>query len=71
MSIDYITRPEFEQFEKRLDSKFENIELSIDNAVKNLREEIKHEKVTTKRFWIGITIPAVISVIGILVNIFV
>lgn len=70
MSIDYITRPEFEQFEKRLDSKFENVELSIDNAVKSLKEEIKNEKLTTKRFWIGIAIPSVISIVSILVNIF-
>ncbi len=69
MSIDYIARPEFDQFEKRLDSKFENVELSIDNAVKSLKEEIKHEKLTTKRFWVGISVPAIIGLGSLVVSI--
>lgn len=70
MSLDYITRPEFEQHQKHMDTRFDNVELKIDNAVKSLKGEINLEKVTSKRFWIGVSIPAIISLISIVINLF-
>ncbi|QHW38355.1 hypothetical protein GZH82_04375 [Staphylococcus ursi] len=63
MSLDYITRPECEQHQKHMDSRFDNVELRIDNAVKNLKEEINLEKVTSKRFWIGISVVLLICIV--------
>ncbi|MCG2148485.1 hypothetical protein K4P71_09855 [Staphylococcus epidermidis] len=80
MNTNYITRPEFEQHEKHMDYRFDNVEGKIDDLkdefckdIKAAKNEIKlninKEKVTTKRFWIGITIPAVISSASLLVSI--
>ncbi|WP_241961304.1 hypothetical protein, partial [Staphylococcus gallinarum] len=81
MSMDYITRPEFEEHKKHLDTRFDNLEDRIESnkvilskdinvAVSNLKDEIAKDKVTTKRFWIGIAIPALISIAGVIVSIF-
>ncbi|MEM5398033.1 hypothetical protein [Staphylococcus gallinarum] len=70
MSMDYITRPEFEQHEKNMESNFEKVELKIDKAVNDLKEEINNKKITTTRFWIGICIPSLIGIAGILVPLF-
>ncbi|MDK9870693.1 MAG: hypothetical protein L0L09_13860 [Staphylococcus equorum] len=70
MSMDYITRPEFEQHQKHMDSRFDNVELKINKAVTDLKEEISKEKVTTKRFWIGISVPAIISIVGVCIQLF-
>ncbi|MFQ3801662.1 hypothetical protein [Staphylococcus xylosus] len=80
MSMDYITRPEFEQHQKHMDTRFDAIEAKINlnnqilskdikEAVSSLKEEINDKKITTNRFWIGISIPAIISIIGILISI--
>ncbi|WP_432756024.1 hypothetical protein WKW44_07045 [Staphylococcus saprophyticus] len=78
--MDYITRPEFEQHQKHMDTRFDAIEAKINlnnqilskdikEAVSSLKEEINDKKITTNRFWIGISIPAIISIIGILISI--
>lgn len=80
MSMDYITRPEFEQHEKYMEKRFDNVDDKIDNvkevlsgeiqkAVLILEKNINEKKVTTGRFWLGITIPSVISIISIIVSI--
>lgn len=80
MSYEYITRQEFEEHKKHLDSKFEGINNQIDSteeslkkdiqiAVKDIKEEINKEKITTKRFWLGLSVPAVLSAISIVVGI--
>lgn len=81
MRNDYITRPEFVEHQKHMDTRFNAIEKQIDNleksigkdikvAINGIKEEINKEKVTTKRFWIGVSIPAIISIIGIIVQFF-
>lgn len=80
MNTNYITRPEFEKHEKHMDYRFDNIERKIDDlkdkvngdikAAKNeIKLDINKEKLTTKRFWIGITIPALISMGSLIVSI--
>lgn len=82
MSIDFITRPEFEEHQKHMDNRFDAIEdkmqlnnqiltNNIEEAVTNLKEEINDKKLTSNRFWIGISVPAVISISGILISIFI
>ena len=81
MSTDYITRPEFEQHQKHMDTRFDAIEDKVDlnkqilskeikEAVSSLKEEINNKKITTNRFWIGISVPTIMSIIGILINFF-
>ncbi|WP_197272601.1 hypothetical protein [Staphylococcus sp. EGD-HP3] len=81
MNNDYISRPEFELHQKHMDTRFDAIEdkMNLNNeilskeikeAVSSLKEEINDKKITTNRFWIGISIPALISVIGIIISIF-
>lgn len=81
MSNDYITRPEFELHQKHMDTRFDAIEdkmnlnkeilsKEIKEAVSIVKEEINDKKITTNRFLIGISIPAIISIIGILISIF-
>lgn len=82
MSVDFITRPEFKEHQKHMDARFDGIEnkielnnqiisKNINEAVSNLKEEISDKKLTTNRFWIGISIPAIISIVGILISIFI
>lgn len=81
MNTDYITRPEFEQHQKHMDTRFDALEDKIElnnqilskdikEAVSKLKEEINDKKLTTNRFWLGISIPAIISIIGIIISIF-
>ncbi|WP_426458391.1 hypothetical protein [Staphylococcus nepalensis] len=81
MNNDYLIKSAFEQHEKHMNTKFEAIEEKIDlnnkilskdikEAVSSLKEEINDKKITTNRFWIGISIPAIISIIGILISVF-
>ncbi|PTK25054.1 hypothetical protein BUZ54_07755 [Staphylococcus hominis] len=81
MRNDYITRPEFVEHQKHMDTRFNAIENKVDNlekslgkdiksAMKDIKEEINNEKVTTNRFWIGVSIPAIISIIGIIIQLF-
>lgn len=81
MRNDYITRPEFVEHQKHMDTRFNAIENKVDNlekslgkdiesAMKDIKEEINNEKVTTNRFWIGVSIPAIISIIGIIIQFF-
>lgn len=51
-------------------SRFDNVELKINKAVLYLKEKISKEKVTTKRFWIGISVPAFISIVGVCIQLF-
>ncbi|WP_233652292.1 hypothetical protein [Staphylococcus hominis] len=80
MNTNYITRPEFEKHEKHMDYRFDNVEEKINdlkgkvvgdiNAAKNeIKLDINKEKLTTKRFWVGITIPALISMGSLIVSI--
>jgi hypothetical protein len=41
----------------------------IELAVKELKHEINDEKLTSNRFWIGITVSTVVSVIGIIIGV--
>lgn len=81
MNNDYLIKSAFEQHEKHMNTRFEAIEEKIDlnnkilsqdikEAVSSLKEEINDKKITTNRFWIGISIPAIISIIGILISVF-
>ena len=81
MSNEYITRPEFVQHQQHMDTRCDAIEdkMNLNNeilskeikeAVSSLKEEINDKKITTNRFWIGISIPAIISIIGIIISIF-
>lgn len=81
MSTDYITRPEFEEHKKHMDSRFDGIDQKINstkeviskdikNAVSELKIEINDKKVTSKRFWIGISVPAIISIVGVVLQFF-
>lgn len=81
MSTDYITRPEFEEHKKHMDTRFDGIDQKIDstkeviskdikNAVSELKIEINDKKVTSKRFWIGISVPAIISIVGVVLQFF-
>ncbi len=38
----------------------------IKNAVSQLKNEINENKVTSKRFWIGISIPAILSLLSMI-----
>lgn len=80
MSMDYITRPEFEQHQKNMDSRFDAIDDKLDltkeaisseikNAISELKVEINKDKVTESKFKIGIAIPSIISVVSIIVTI--
>lgn len=80
MNTNYITRPEFEKHEKHMDYRFDNVEGKIDDLKGKVNEDIKaakneikldinKEKLTTKRFWVGITIPALISTGSLIVSI--
>lgn len=70
MSMDYITRPEFNEHKAHLDTRFDNVQHQIKEAVSDLKDEINDEKITSIKFWVGISVPAVISIIGILIQIF-
>ncbi|UXR29338.1 hypothetical protein MUA73_07930 [Staphylococcus simulans] len=81
MTIDYITRPEFEEHKNHLDTRFDSIETKIkhesellrekiDKSTYKLKEEIQKEKLTAKRFWIGITVPSVLTVLSIIATFF-
>ncbi|HCX2551074.1 TPA: hypothetical protein OZJ01_002587 [Staphylococcus aureus] len=81
MSYEYITRPEFEEHKRHLDTRFDKVEDSIkksqislskdiDLAIKNLKDEINDKKLTSNRFWIGIAAPTVVSIIGIIIGVF-
>ncbi|HEA4273861.1 TPA: hypothetical protein QHD34_001866 [Staphylococcus aureus] len=81
MSYEYITRPEFEEHKRHLDTRFDKVEDSIKKsqislskdielAIKNLKDEINDKKLTSHRFWIGIAAPTVVSIIGIIIGVF-
>ncbi|MCW8324007.1 hypothetical protein MBG44_10060 [Staphylococcus aureus] len=81
MSYEYITRPEFEEHKSHLDTRFDKVELSIQKsqislskdievAIKNLKDEINDKKLTSNRFWIGIAVPTLVSIIGIIIGVF-
>lgn len=70
MCMDYITRPEFNEHKAHLDTRFENVQHQIKEAVSDLKDEIKDRKIPSIKFWVGISVPAVISIIGILIQIF-
>jgi len=66
----YITRPEFEEHQRHLDSRFNGISKDIEIAKREIKDEIKEEKVTTRNFWIGISIPSILSAVSILLSVF-
>ncbi|MEB8093519.1 hypothetical protein [Mammaliicoccus lentus] len=43
----------------------------IKNAVSELKNEINDKKVTSKRFWIGISVPAILSLLSLIVTVLV
>lgn len=80
MYTDYITRPEFEQHQRHMDSRFDAIDEKLDltkesisseikNAISELKVEINKDKVTESKFRIGIAIPSIISVVSIIVTV--
>lgn len=82
MNNDYITRPEFEEHQKHMDTRFDGINdkisltkdvlsRDIKNAVSELKNEINDKKVTSKRFWIGISVPAILSLLSLIVTVLV
>lgn len=77
MNTDYITRPEFQEHQKHLDTRFDGIDAKIaltkdvlsgdiKNAISELKDEINDKKVTSVKFWIGISVPAILSIISII-----
>lgn len=77
MNTDYITRPEFQEHQKHLDTRFDGIDAKITltkdvlsgdikNAISELKDEINNKKVTSVKFWIGISVPAILSIISII-----
>lgn len=77
MQAEYVTKEVFEEHIAHSDTKFAKIELLIEktasdlrNDINDLRNEINKEKVTTKRFWIGLSIPSFLSFVSILVTLF-
>ncbi|UXU84829.1 hypothetical protein MUA77_05415 [Mammaliicoccus sciuri] len=82
MNSEYITRSEFQQHEINMNNRFDAINdkisltkdvLSEDikNAVSELKNEISNHKVTSKRFWIGISIPTILSLLSMIITILV
>lgn len=73
MNNDYVTRPEFKLHQKHMDTKLNMLEKSlkseIKTAISELKNEINDNKVTTTRFWIGISIPAIIGIVSLVVSI--
>nr|WP_263313919.1 hypothetical protein [Mammaliicoccus sp. Marseille-Q6498] len=80
MNNDYITRPEFNQLESRMNDRFNHLEdkitltkelltNEIKTAVIELKNEINEGKVTESRFKKGIAIPSILSVFSIIVSI--
>lgn len=72
MNSEYITRSEFQQHVINMNNRFDEINDKISltkdvlsgeikNAVSELKNEINDNKVTSKRFMIGISIPAILS----------
>lgn len=77
MNSEYITRREFQQHEINMNNRFDAINDKISltkdvlsgeikNAVSQLKNEINENKVTSKRFWIGISIPAILSLLSMI-----
>lgn len=82
MNSEYITRPEFQQHEINMNNRFDAINDKISltkdvlsgdikNAVSELKNEINDNKVTSKRFWIGISIPTILSLLSMIITILV
>lgn len=77
MNSEYITRREFQQHEINVNNRFDAINDKISltkdvlsgeikNAVSQLKNEINENKVTSKRFWIGISIPSILSLLSMI-----
>ncbi|MCE4976543.1 hypothetical protein KJC25_11100 [Staphylococcus hominis] len=60
----------FNAIENKVDNLEKSLGKDIKSAMKDIKEEINNEKVTTNRFWIGVSIPAIISIIGIIIQLF-
>lgn len=82
MNSEYITRREFQQNEINMNNRFDAINDKISltkdvlsgeikNAVSELKNEINDNKVTSKRFWIGISIPTILSFLSMIITILV
>lgn len=82
MNSEYITRTEFQQYVINMNNRFDEINDKIyltkdvllgeiKNAVSELKNEISDNKVTSKRFWIGISIPTILSLLSIIITILV
>ncbi|CAG7913345.1 hypothetical protein SSCS72_01141 [Mammaliicoccus sciuri] len=82
MNSEYITRREFQQHEINMNNRFDAINDKISltknvlsgeikNAVSELKNEINDNKVTSKRFWIGISIPTILSFLSMIITILV
>lgn len=77
INSEYITRSEFQQHVINMNNRFDEINDKISltkdvlsgeikNAVSQLKNEINENKVTSKRFWIGISIPAILSLLSMI-----
>ncbi len=82
MNSEYITRTEFQQHVINMNNRFDEINDKISltkdvlsgeikNAVSELKNEISDNKVASKRFWIGISIPTILSLLSIIITILV
>lgn len=82
MNSEYITRREFQQHEINMNNRFDAINdkisltkdvlsRDIKNAVFELKNEINNNKVTSKLFWIGISIPTILSIFSLIITILV
>ncbi|UXV31231.1 hypothetical protein PYH58_09220 [Mammaliicoccus sciuri] len=82
MNSEYITRREFQQHEINMNNRFDAINDKISltkdvlsgeikNAVSEIKNEINENKVTSKRFWIGISIPIILSLLSMIITILV
>ncbi|HAL09007.1 MAG TPA: hypothetical protein DCO67_03445 [Staphylococcus sp.] len=64
---EYISRKEFEQFEKRIDDKFDNLNHKIDDLPMKIEDKIKLQisemKNTQMKWFIG-TLIAILGVAG-------
>ncbi len=71
MNNNYVTQEQFSEHKAHMDTRFDTVQLQIKNAVSELKNEINDNKVTSKRFWIGISVPAILSLLSLIVTVLV
>ena len=64
----YITRPEFEEHKRHLDSRFDNVQKDIEIAKNSVISKIEETRKADKRWFISLAIGTGVTFLGVLFN---